>query len=178
MDKDEGREGMWYAVRTMEGEEEAVKRRVGEMAPQESGWECRVLYCIHKKRYLGEWHEERERLLPGYLFFVADGPEPVSRALGRITGYAGLGGGGMEACPVDREEEELLERLAGGTEEIGMSYGVIRDGVLKVKEGALVGLEGAVRKIDRHKRKGYINLSFPGMEKKLVGIGLEVTEKS
>ena len=28
---------MWYAVRTMEGEEEAVKRRVGEMAPRESG---------------------------------------------------------------------------------------------------------------------------------------------
>lgn len=165
---------MWYAVRTMEGEEEAVKRRVGEMLPEGSRQGCRVLYCVYKKRYLGEWHEERERLLPGCVFFVSDGPS--GRQAG--DGYIELPGYGVVASPVGREEERLLERLYGGTEEVGMSYGVIRGGALKVNEGVLAGLEGLIRKIDRHKRKGYISLSLPGMEKKLVGIGLEVTEKS
>ena len=144
------------------------------MLPRGTCQDCRVLYCIHKKRYLGEWHEERERLLPGYLFVVSEGQAPVPEELGRIAGVAGQPEG---ACPVGEEEERLLERLAGGTDEVGMSYGVIRDGDLKVNEGALAGLEGLIRKIDRHKMKGYISLSLPGMEKRLVGIGLEVTEK-
>ena len=65
----------------------------------------------------------------------------------------------------------------GGKEEIGMSYGVIRDGVLKISRGALVGMESRVRKIDRHKRKGYISMSLDGKEE-VAEIGLEITEKT
>lgn len=80
--------------------------------------------------------------------------------------------------PVGKEEEKLLERLAGGWDEIGMSYGVIENGTLNIKEGVLARLESAVKKIDRHKRKGYISLSLPGGEEKLVCVGQKITEKS
>ena len=169
---------MWYVIQTKTGREEAVKQKAKKMLPQNVFWDCRVLYCINKKRYLGEWHEERERFLPGYLFLVTDDAGAASRPFKEITELTRLLGDGREACPMGKEEEGLLEKLAGGRDEIGMSYGVIENGTLKIKEGVLAGLEPAVKRIDRHKRKGYISLSLPDGGERLVGVGLEITEKS
>ena len=137
-----------------------------------------MLYCISKKRYLWEWHEEREQFLPGYVFLITDDFGEASQLFQEIAEFIRLLGYGKEACPIGTEEEKLLERLAGGWDEIGMSYGVIENGTLNIKEGVLARLESAVKKIDRHKRKGYISLSLPGGEEKLVCVGLEITEKS
>ena len=137
-----------------------------------------MLYCISKKRYLGEWHEEREQFLPGYVFLITDDFGEASQLFQEIAEFIRLLGYGKEACPIGKEEEKLLERLAGGWDEIGMSYGVIENGTLNIKEGVLARLESAVKKIDRHKRKGYISLSLPGGEEKLVCVGQKITEKS
>lgn len=169
---------MWYVIQTGMGSEEAVKEKTKKMLPDGSYKDCKVLYCISKKRYLGQWHEERERFLPGYVFLITDDTSTSSETLKRMTEPAKMLGYGREICPVREEEEELLAKLTGETNEIGMSYGVIENGVLKIKDGVLAGLEPAVKKIDRHKRKGYISLSLPDGEKKLVGVGLEITEKS
>lgn len=169
---------MWYVIQTRAGSEEAVRRRAKKMLPYDSYLDCKVLYCINKKRYLGEWHEERERFLPGYIFLVTQEKETTAKALSGMTEFAKLLGYGGEASPVGKEEEELLTKLAGEKDEIGMSYGVIRDGVLKIEDGVLSGLESSIRKIDRHKRKGYIGLSMPDGKEKLVGVGLEITEKT
>lgn len=169
---------MWYVIQTKAGSEEAVKRRAKKMLPYDAWQDCKVLYCIRKKKYLGEWHEERERLLPGYLFLVTEDPQPAAGALSGMSEFAKLLGYGAEASPVGKEEEKLLTKLAGDKDEIGMSYGVIEDGVLRIKDGVLTGLESSIRKIDRHKRRGYIGLSMPDGKEKLVGVGLEITEKS
>lgn len=169
---------MWYVIRTKAGSEEAVRKRAKKLLAADTGRDCKVLYCIRKKRYLGEWHEEKERLLPGYVFLVADDPEGAAGVLKGIPESVKLPGYGEKACPVGKEEEELLSRLTGEKDEIGMSYGVIEGGVLKIERGVLSGLEASVRKIDRHKRKGYIGLTLPGEGEKLVGVGLEITEKS
>lgn len=175
---------MWYAIRTGKGQEELAKAQAGILRPGAVPGRFRELYCVRKKRYLGQWHEERDRFLPGYLFFITEGS---SQGGGRETpdgmpGFGeerdaldGLGGGTLR--PVSQEEEEFLRKLMGGKEEIGMSYGVIRDGVLKISRGALVGMESRVRKIDRHKRKGYISMSLDGKEE-VAEIGLEITEKT
>lgn len=169
---------MWYVIQTKTGREEAVKQKAERMLPQNSFRDCKVLYCIHKKRYLGEWHEEREQFLPGYIFLVTDDSAAAAKVMKEITEFTRLLGSGREACPIGKEEEKLLEKLAGDQDEIGMSYGVIEKGVLKIRDGVLAGLEPAVKKIDRHKRKGYIRLSLPDGQEKLVGVGLEITEKS
>ena len=57
------------------------------------------------------------------------------------------------------------------------SYGVIEKGILKVSSGVLTGMESRIKKIDRHKRKGFISMRIDDKEK-LVGVGLEITEKS
>jgi transcriptional antiterminator NusG len=75
------------------------------------------------------------------------------------------------------KEEELLMKLTKGKDEVGMSQGIIRDGVLKIQEGALTGLESRVKKIDRHKRKGYITVRLND-EEMTAEIGLEIKEKT
>lgn len=169
---------MWYAVQTKPGREEAVREKARKLFPKDTCGDCKVLYYVSKKRYLGQWHEEKEQLLPGYVFLTADEPAEMEEISDKIAEFTRVLGYGKTACPIRKEEEELLKRLAGEKDEIGMSYGIIEDGVLKIKDGVLAGLESSVRKIDRHKRKGYIGLSFEDGKEKLVGIGLEITEKS
>ena len=168
---------MWYVIQTKTGQEEPMRRRVEKMLPDNSYEDCKILYYVKKKKYLGEWHEERERLLPGYMFLITDNPQPISEALGRMTELTRLLGVGNHFCPIGPEEEELLTRLTGGRDEIGMSYGVIEKGILKIRSGVLTGMESQIKKIDRHKRKGFISMRLDGREK-LVGVGLEITEKS
>ncbi|NDO70917.1 antiterminator LoaP [Schaedlerella arabinosiphila] len=168
---------MWYVIQTKTGQEEPMRQRVERMLPEDSFEECKILYYVKKKKYLGEWHEERERLLPGYMFLVTDDPKPAGEALNRITEYTRLLGTGSKFCPIRPEEEELLIRLTNGKDEIGMSYGVIESGILKVRSGVLTGMESRIKKIDRHKRKGFLSMRLDDKEK-LVGVGLEITEKS
>ena len=168
---------MWYVIQTKTGQEEPMRQRVEKMLPDHSYEDCKILYYVKKKKYLGQWHEEKERLLPGYMFLVTDDPKPISEVLGRMTEFTRLLGTGSSFCPVRPEEEELLIKLTNGKEEIGMSYGVIEKGVLKVRSGVLRGMESRIKKIDRHKRKGFLSMRLEDQEK-LVGVGLEITEKT
>lgn len=152
-------------VETGEGQEEAF---IGQAeGPEIPGGQWRILYCVRKKRYLGQWHHKRERFLPGYLFWVTDKEGYPKQDLGY----------GRRFCPIKQEEEELLLRLTCGKDEISMSYGVIHDGILKIYDGALVGMESRVRKIDRHKRKGIISMEI-GNKEILAEVGMEITEKT
>ena len=168
---------MWYVIQTKTGQEEPMRQRVEKMLPDHSYEDCKILYYVKKKKYLGQWHEEKERLLPGYMFLVTDDPKPISEVLGRMTEFTRLLGTGSSFCPVRPEEEELLRKLTDGKDEIGMSYGVIEKGVLKVRSGVLRGMESRIKKIDRHKRKGFLSMRLDDQEK-LVGVGLEITEKT
>lgn len=168
---------MWYVIQTKTGQEEPMRQRVEKMLPNNSYEDCKILYYVKKKKYLGEWHEEREKFLPGYMFLITNAPKLAFESLNRITEFTRLLGIGREFCPIRPEEEELLTRLTDGKDEIGMSYGVIEKGVLKINSGGLAGMESRIKKIDRHKRKGFISIKLDNREK-LVGVGLEITEKS
>ena len=164
---------MWYAVRTEEGQEETARQKANSAMSGLTHDRWRVLYCVKKKRYLGQWHDERKCFLPGYLFLVTEGFDSVLIGADRMKGIFGADGG---FGPVRGEEASLLERLSGGTEEIGMSYGVIRNGVLEISDGALMGMESWIRRIDRHKRQGYISMKIHDRET-IASIGLEIQEK-
>lgn len=178
---------MWYGIRTEPGREEAVRRLIGRSMSPAGSDDCRILYCIRKKRYRGAWHEERERFLPGYLFLVTEEMRPETEESDVMPEGRGISTeqpAFKEAArcidgifPVGYEEEQFLVRLTGGKEEIGMSYGVIRNGTLEIRSGGLVGMESRVRKIDRHKRKGAVTMKLHGVET-TAELGLEITEKT
>lgn len=169
---------MWYVIQTLAGQEEIVKQMLEKYLPEDSYKECRVLYCVRKKRYQGEWHEERERLLPGYLFLIADSPWPAWTALKKVNKFSRLLRNYVEneIYPVLPEEENFLKKLAGGKDEVELSYGMIEGDAVRIISGGLLGMEAVIRKIDRHKRVAYIEMQIFS-ETKLVEVGLEIVEK-
>lgn len=169
---------MWYVIQTLAGEEETVKLMTEKYLPKDSYKECKILYYTRKKRYQGEWHEERERLLPGYLFLVADSPWPAWKALKRVTKFSRLVKNNEESeiYPISSEEETFLKRLAGDNGEIEISYGMIEGDVVRIVSGGLMGMEAVIRKIDRHKRVAYIEMPIFGGTK-MVQVGLEILTK-
>ena len=106
---------MWYVIQTLAGQEEIVKLMAEKYLPEDSYEACRILYYIRKKRYQGEWHEIRERLLPGYLFLVVDSPWPAWEALKKVSKFSKILRNYEENVmyPVSREEEEFLKNLRG-----------------------------------------------------------------
>ena len=62
---------VWYAIQKASVKEEMANQQFGNMFPQLEG-EWRELFCVKKKRYQGQWHDERKRFLPGYVFFVTE----------------------------------------------------------------------------------------------------------
>ena len=57
---------MWYVIQTLSGQEEKVRQLAEKYLNPEDYSEIKILNKIVKKRYLGAWHEVKQRLLPGY----------------------------------------------------------------------------------------------------------------
>ena len=57
-----------------------------------------------------------------------------------------------------------------------MSEGVIENSKVRVISGPLVGKEGFIKRIDRHKRKAFLEMEMFGRVQK-VQVGLEIVAK-
>ena len=67
---------------------------------------------------------------------------------------------GDELFPIHEEEEQLLRRLTGDTTNVAVSVGVIVGDKIIVKEGPLIGMEGMIKRIDRHKRMAVLEVEL------------------
>ena len=59
---------------------------------------------------------------------------------------------------------------------IGISRGIIKDGVPVVTEGPLKGREQLIKRIDRHKRTAKLGVPFEGKTIEIT-VGLEIYQK-
>ena len=57
-----------------------------------------------------------------------------------------------------------------------MSVGVIEKDKVKIQEGPLVGMEGLIKKIDRHKRQAVLEMEMFGRKVEMK-VGVEIVEK-
>ena len=57
-----------------------------------------------------------------------------------------------------------------------MSEGIIEHSQVKVMSGPLMGKEGYIRKIDRHKRKAWLEMEMFGRTQS-IQVGLEIVAK-
>ena len=167
---------MWYAIQTITGKEEMVKLLIKTCVSQDCYEDCRIFYSEIKKRYLGEWHIVKKVTFPGYLFIITDKVEELFFQLKKVPEMTKILGTGHDMVPIKPWEERFLKRLAGETETVSMSYGIQVGDKVTIMQGSLVGLEAMIRKIDRHKRKAWLEVDmFCG--KKLLEFGLEILEK-
>ncbi len=171
---------MWYITQVRSGNEEKIvdllrkKIRIDDREGSPLR-ECFVPYTKQLKRYLGEWHMEQKVLFPGYVFLVSDDPKELDHRLNRL-GITKLLGSGNMAIPLEEVEVAFLRRLCGKGHIVEFSVGIIDEDRIIVRKGPLEGLEECVKKIDRHKRKAWIELKM--MNRVMPAqVGLEITEK-
>ena len=154
-----------------------VRRMLHEKIFSTIDWDCcDTRVYILWKRYKGEWHTRQRVLFPGYIFTVSDDIEALQEQLKTIIGLTRLLGTGGEITPLTDRERDFLLNLGGEDQIVRMSEGVIENETIRITSGPLKGKEAYIRKIDRHKRKAWLELPMFGRTQR-VEAGLEITEK-
>ncbi len=129
------------------------------------------------RKFQGEWRMEKKLMFPDYVFLESDDEEALE---GEIMQY----GGGAELLKesgallhVQKREETFLQSLCGHDHHLRMSKGVITNGVTRITEGPLCGMEGRISRIDRHKRLARLEVPESSASGSIFA-GLEIVEKS
>lgn len=167
---------MWYVVQVRTGTEDSIRKQCEKNIDTEVLNDCFVPYYEERRRIRGEWETLRKVLFPGYVFIVTEELETLYKNLKTVVGLTKLLGTGREIVPLTEKEQRLLEKMCGGGRIMEMSEGIIEQSQVKVLSGPLMGMEGYIRKIDRHKRKAWLELEMFG-RKQRVQVGLEIVAK-
>lgn len=167
---------MWYVVQVRTGTEEEIKIQCEKVIEQTVLQRCFIPYYESMKRYQGRWHKETKILFPGYVFIVSERPEALFLELKKVIGLTRLLGADGDIIPLSAEEVHFLRTFGKEEQIVTMSVGIIEEDKVIVLEGPLKGQEGHIRKVDRHKRKAYLELEMFG-RKVRTEVGLEIVAR-
>lgn len=171
-------ESSWYVVRVRIGAEENVRQRCLEQISSEVLKDCCVFHYEEKRHLYGDWIVQEKVLFPGYVFLVSGGvdAEVIARELWRIKSVIGLMeiDGGLAL--LGNKEVDFLLTIGGHGQTVEVSEGIIKQSKVRVHSGPLVGKEKYIRRIDRHKRKAFLEMPIFG-ERQIMQVGLEIVEK-
>ena len=124
----------------------------------------------------GEWRRETRPLYSGYVFMVTDDPGALDKALTKVPGYHRLLKAADVILTVNDEEKAFINRIAGRDNVVEISTGYKEGDKITVVSGPMMGLEGDIVHVDRHKRLVTVNISLFGRMVKTT-MGLELTYK-
>lgn len=168
---------MWYVVQVRTGTEEKIKIQCEKNIKEVVLERCFIPYYEERRRIRGEWVTLRKVLFSGYVFVITEKLTELYRDLKSVIGLTKLIGTGKEIVALTEEEIQFLQRIGGEEQVVEMSEGIIEQSQVKVISGPLMGMEGYIRKIDRHKRKAWLELEMFGRNQ-MIELGLEVVAKS
>jgi transcriptional antiterminator NusG len=167
---------MWYVIQVRVGTEESMKLKCQKGVSEDVLGKCFIPYSETKKKIQGSWVIEKKILFPGYLFVITDRIEDLFMQLKKVIGFSKLLGIGGDIVPLEEREILFLQRFGGVEQVVQMSEGIIENVEVRITSGPLEGMEGFIRKIDRHKRRAWLELPMFG-EMQRVEVGLEIVEK-
>ena len=167
---------MWYVVQVRTGAEKNAKRQCEKNIPGEVLERCFIPYYEEQRHVRGEWITLKRILFPGYIFVVTSNLKNLHDGLKTVVGLTKLLGSGHDIVPLTKAEICFVVRFGGEGLVVEMSEGIIEGSQVKVISGPLIGMEGYIRKIDRHKRKAWLEAEMFG-RKQRIQVGLEIVMK-
>ena len=169
-------EPVWVVAQVISGKEEEVRKTCADMLSKDVLEDVFVPRQVRLKKYKGEWRRERRPLYSGYVFMVTRDPEALEKALIKVPGRHRLLKADDIILTVSEEEKAFLRRLGGSENLVDISVGYKEGDRIKILSGPMVGLEGGIIHVDRHKRLVTINVSLFGRSVRTT-LGLELTFK-
>lgn len=158
------------------GAEEKIREQCLKIIDPKVLEQCFIPYYEEKKRYQGDWHIENRILFPGYVFMVSGQLMELYRSLRKVIGMTKLIGTGREIVPLAEDEIDLLKKMGVSKRPLEISVGIMENDIVTVTEGPLTGMESCIRKIDRHKRKAWLEIGMFGRTIEMEA-GLEILKK-
>lgn len=166
----------WYVIQVRTGTEENICVQCKKTIPKPILEHCFIPHYEEKRKIQGKWKTLQRVLFPGYVFVITDEIDKLHDKLKNVIGMTRLIGSGDDVVPLTNQEISLLLSFGGEKQLIEMSEGIIVGDQIIVNSGPLQGKEGYIRKIDRHKRKAWLEIPFFGAMQ-TVQVGLEIVEK-
>ncbi|MCC8098005.1 MAG: antiterminator LoaP [Eubacterium sp.] len=167
---------MWYVMQVFTGEEEKMKKLCLAQIKQPILEDCFIPKYEEMKRYKGEWHKERKLLFPGYVILVTNQIYDLIGELSKINGFTHVLGDKDYITPLNDSEMAFLSRFGGEKQIVEMSTGIIVNDQVQITSGPMMGMEGCIRKIDRHKRTAQIEVEMFGRTMEAT-VGVEIIKK-
>lgn len=169
---------MWYAIQVMTGEEmEAILLCFKVLsAPNDVFSDFFTPLYDRRIKRRGKWSTVRRVLFPGYIFVETDFPEEAFLELKGVPSLTKLLGTGFDFVPLSQRECSFIRRVTDKNHVATVSVGFIEGDRVTITEGPMMGLEGLVRKIDRHKRTATLEVEMMGRVMPVV-MGLEIVSK-
>lgn len=168
---------MWYVVQTLSAKEDFLVDIINAFYPEHD--DIFSMFVIHYEKFYkirGKMIKKKKALFPGYVFFATEQREYLFYLLSKVPELTKMLGYDEGPAPISVEEQEFLHSLLNKENEIETSEGYIIGDKLIITEGPLVGKEGYITKIDRHKRMATLSVDFLGA-KRDIQVGLEVINK-
>lgn len=167
---------MWYVVQVRTGTEENIRIQCEKHMSGEVLERCFIPYYEEAKRIRGNWTTLEKVLFPGYVFIITEKLERLYEQLHEVIGLTKLIGTGREIVPLCAEEIAFIQGIGGENQVVEMSEGVIEKSNVRITSGPLMGMEGMIKKIDRHKRKAWLEVPMFGRVQ-TVQVGVEIVAK-
>lgn len=167
---------MWYVIWTVTAKEQELVQRMKDTLSPDLYRRIWVPVREEIRSFQGGEKNVEVRLFPGYVFVDTDFPEEIHRRIRKEPSYIKFLQTDKGITPISWWEEENLRLLEDGSGTIKLSVGIIEGGSLKILSGPLKGKESQVIRIDRHRKKAWIEVTLLG-EKRKISMGLRVISK-
>ena len=167
---------MWCVIQVFTGKEEMMRHACIKYIDPEVLEDTFIPMRVRQRKYFGVWKDEKCVLFPGYVFLITPDPGRLHGELKKVEGMTKLLKVGTDVLTLTESEEQFMRRISDDEHVAQMSVGFIEGDTIKVTEGPLLGLEGMIRKIDRHKRQCVVETEMFGQKTKMT-VGLEIVYK-
>ena len=167
---------MWYVIWTYTGQEEKTKSYIEKFMEPQLYTRCAVPYITKLEKHSGKWVKVEKLLIPSYVFVETERVEDFADSLHRIPGFTVVLHTGDHFSPLSEHEQYVLRRLIGDSDVVDLSSGFLTGDKVSIVSGPLVGLEGQIKRIDRHHRTAILEMTMFNKTTD-VKVGLEIVEK-
>ena len=162
----------WYVVFVETGKEENIQKWLSFHFSKD------ILHSLVPKRRLtiknnGKTYKILKKLFPGYVFVCTEMDIDKYKKIRSIPKLIRILNTGTYYTKIDEREMDIILKLVGNDDIVDYSKIFIENSRVCVKDGPLCGMEGIIRKVDKHKNRARIELNFMG-ELRTIDVGVEI----
>lgn len=166
----------WYVIQVLAKNEYRLCSKINDRISRDLFTECFVPQAEYVYKTNGLIEKRIRPLFPGYIFVITDNVDKFYESLKKIDGFKRILKEESYFTSISNEEAAFIAGVTDDAHNTSMSEGYILDSKVYVTSGPLKGREGAIKKIDRHKRIATVEISLIG-QPRLVRMPLEIISK-